>query len=505
MARLVVDEVVTKAELDARGYVQGVSKIKQENAELSKSHHSAFGKGGIAGIQNQFSGFLSAAGSIVSTIGGIATAFVGLGAAVAGAGAYAFKEYASFDSLTRSLVAVEGSADNAKLALEDLKKISKSPGVDFEEAVRGYGGLRRQGLGADFSKRLVMEAGNANAYGGGSKQTFEQIMRALSQIATKDFLQGDEILQLQEAGIGASKMIKDRFGTSDTEELKKRGIGSQQVLAGLVEELSKLERVGDGPQNQLDNFFSALQFGVINAGSGLAGFGAGLSGITSAIEQLTDANVFADAIREFVTQIGLIPGSTEGAADAILRITSKFVGFGTYMKNFAEGAGIFFDSVKSFFGQFLRLIPGVGPLIDTIQATGLVQKSGVGGFLNDAFGKSAEDEFYNSHRNAMTPKKDDPFKAALDKATAPPAPSAQPAIPLLRQIAQNTDPLKGIMDRVLGGGALSATALNRQDLSDLRTGRGSGDEIRGAVDNLVRAIEVGMIRRSAPLGGRREA
>jgi tape measure domain-containing protein len=507
MARLVVDEVVTKYTMDPDGYVRGVTTIKQKNADLIKSHDSAFGKAGLGGLKSHLSGFLSAAGSIVSTIGGIAAAAVGLGAAIAGAGAFAFKEYASFDSLNRSLIAVEGGADRAKLALDDLKNIAKAPGVDFEESVRGYLGLRRQGLGEDFSKRALVEFGNANAYGGGNKQTFEQIMRAVGQIAAKDYLQGDELLQLNEAGVGAQKMIRNKFGTSDTEELKRRGIGSQQVLAGLVDELGKLERVGDGPQNQLDNFFSALQFGVINAGAGLAGFGAGLSGITTAIEQLTDANVFSDAIKEFVTQLNLIPGSTEGVADALLRITSKFVGFGTYMKNFADGAGIFFDSVKSFFSKFLRLIPGMGPMLDALGTIQTVAgNTGFGQFWNDAMGNTAADDFYNAHKSGIKPKKDEPFKAALDKATTAPAPSEQPALPVLRRIADNTEPLKAIMDKVLGGGSLTPTALNRQDLSDLHTGRASGlaNWERKVLEGIHEGMAIGAISFS-PIGNRREA
>lgn len=508
MARLVVDEVVTKYTMDPDGYVKGVTTIKQKNADLMKSHNSAFGKGGIAGIKDHLSGFMSAAGSVVSTIAGIATAFVGLAAAVAGAGAYAYKEYASFDSLTRSLVAVEGSAGNAKLALQDLKNIAKNPGVDFEEAVKGYGGLRRQGLGSDFSKRLVAEAGNANAYGGGNKQTFEQIMRAMMQIAAKPYLQGDELLQLNEAGIGAQKMIQNRFGTSDTEELKRRGIGSQQVLAGLVEELGKLERVGDGPQNQLDNFFSAIQFGVINAGSGLAGFGTGLSTITTAIEQLTDANVFGDAIREFVTQLNLIPSSTTDASDAILRITSKFVGFGAYLRNFIDGAGIFLDGFKMFLVNLVGSIPGVGPFIKTLIDSGAASKAmnnlGVNDFLGEAFGPNAEEAFYNSHKAGLTPKPNS--ETAFNKTTPETIPVTQPAaLPVLKRIADNTEPLKGIMDRVLGGGGLARTSLNLQDLSDLHSGRGSAKN--RAEDKILEGIRelVAIQTIAAKSSSRREA
>lgn len=485
MARLVVDEVVTKYTMDPDGYVKGVTTIKQKNADLIKSHNTAFGQGGIGGIKDHFSKMLSVARSA-------ATAVFGVGTAIFAAGAYAYKEYASFDSLTRSLVAVEGNAENAKIALQDLKNIAKNPGVDFEEAVRGYGGLRRQGLGSDFSKRLVMEAGNANAYGGGNKQTFEQIMRAMMQIAAKPYLQGDELLQLNEAGIGAQKMIEKRFGTSDTDELKKRGIGSQQVLAGLVEELGKLERVGDGPQNQLDNFFSALQFGIINAGAGLAGFAGPLSNITTAIEQLTDANVFADAVQAFIGSLGLLQVEGGNAGEVLLRLTSNMVGFGTMLANIGDFVSFIVTTFSPLAG-LVKLALGA--------KSGFMKNWGDG--LREAYGANAADDFYNSHKSALTPtpKPEKAFKATLET----PATTPSPVLPVLNRIAENTEPLKGIMDRVLGGGGFARTSLNRQDLSDLHSGRGSAknraeDKILEGIRELVAVQTI-----SGGFASRREA
>lgn len=63
-------------------------------------------------------------------------------------------------------------------------------------------------------------------------------------------------------------------------------------------------------------------------------------------------------------------------------------------------------------------------------------------------------------------------------------------------IAQNTQKMADINDRVLGGGTIGGRGLSRQDLRDLHTGSGPKSEVHRAVDNLANVILTTMTKTS---------
>ena len=302
----IIDTLVTEYRMKNQQYLQGASQVTQATHNTAKSTNMA------RSVISNMGGTLSTLGSIA---GGAAAAIAAIAVGAAALGKSAFEQYAAFDSLVKALESVEGSAEKAKLAIADLKQIAKAPGIGFEEAVRAYTGLRNARVGQGMAESLIAGIGNANARSGGGVEQFGRAMLAIQQIAMKQYLQGEELLQLMEAGIPVQGLMKDRFGTTDTEQLKKQGITSAMVLAALSEELAKLPRAAGGAQNTLDNFSDSIKFAFINAGSGLASVQGPLDKFSESISSLTDANVWADAVTQFASALGLIPSSVTDAED----------------------------------------------------------------------------------------------------------------------------------------------------------------------------------------------
>jgi tape measure domain-containing protein len=374
----IIDTLVTEYRMKNQQYLQGAAQVTKATDKTAKSSNMT------QKVISNMGGSLGKLGSVALSAAG---AVAGLAVGVAVIGKSAFEQYAAFDSLVKALESVEGSADKARLAISDLKQIAKSPGIGFEEAVRGYTGLRNARVGGGLAQSLIAGVGNANARSGGGVEQFGRAMLALQQIAMKQFLQGEELLQLMEAGIPVQGLMRDRFGTADTEELKKRGITSAMVLVALNEELGKLPKAAGGAQNTLDNLSDSIKFAFINAGSGLASVQGPLDKFSESISSLTDANVWADAVTMFSSALGIIPDSSDAATEGLLRVAAGFVGFGTFLTKFIEGFKDFVASQLGPIGNFIK--------------DQLGGDSNFGNFLKDAFGLTAAEQFYNDKKAEM--------------------------------------------------------------------------------------------------------
>lgn len=380
-------------------------------------------------------------------------ALVGVGAAIS---ANAMQDSAQFDSLVKGLEAVEGSAEAARKKIEQLRELSKAPGIGFEQAVEGYGGLRRGGVDASLSASLVREAGNANAASGGGVAKFEQIMRAFGQIAAKPKLQGDELLQLNEAGLPIQKMLKEAFGTADTDALAKSGLTGVDVLEGLMRVMEKMPRVGGGFQNVLDNVSDALKRASTEVGNSLnAKLMPMLEGLGDEVARLADTGAFAHLGESMASLASTSVDAAGGVAGLVEKLDLAAVG----VKNFGDFVGDLWDR--------LRKIPGSVPSgIDYLW----------GGDLNRAKGE-AEAATKENQESA-------PFKRVMAWQAAAEAERAKkkaaeeeskkttnPAQQILKKIEENTRALPEISRSMFGGGELARFGVTAHEIKGQRLSR----------------------------------
>ncbi len=239
--------------------------------------------------------------SPLKALGTTLAAFAAVGAAT---GFSLMKEAASFDSLRMSLIAVEGSARAAKAELADLKKIAKAPGIGFEESVRGYTGLRNAGYDEKFAERIEREFANATATGGGGAEEFGRIMVQLRQAAGREYLSQEDLTPIGEAGVPVNSILKRRFGTGDTEELKSKGVTAKDAIRGIVEELERLPRVAGGAKGVLDNIADAIKYAEVEAGDQLnRELMPMVDQFSDVVQELTEGGVVASAFADVAANI----------------------------------------------------------------------------------------------------------------------------------------------------------------------------------------------------------
>ncbi|MBL8059556.1 MAG: tape measure protein [Chthonomonas sp.] len=411
-------------------------------------------------------------------IGGLtrsmAVAAGALGAAVVALSANAMRDSAHFDSIIKGLDAIEGGADRARRSVEELKKIAKAPGIGFEEAVTGYSGLRRGGVETSMSMALIREIGNANAMAGGSTEKFDRMMYALTEIAIQGKLQGDELRQLMEAGLPVGKMLKEEFGVGDAEALKKLGLSSDEIFAGLLNQLRKLPRAAGGFQNVLDNLGDSFKFASISVGEGLnEGLMPMLNDFGSEIARLTEDGTLKElgsSMAEATSRIMEAAGGLEGVASSMEIMAKASPDIANNFAAMAEWAQRFMHPEQS--DMWTR---GIDPLaLKWWEWFGI----GKGGGGENADATIAEMEGYRGKdgkrktvRERIAEKKAeeaerDKLKADEAQKKEESAKKQDPAVALLRKIEENTKVLPQFERIILGSrGEYGAEGLTSHDIT----------------------------------------
>lgn len=196
---------------------------------------------------------------------------------------------AAFDRMTRGMTTLEGSATGAKFRMDELREASKLPGLDFEQAVQGDIRLRSVGVSAELSKKALIEMGNALSLAGGTSADLDGVVLALTQIISKGKVSAEEINQIAERVPQVRAVMKDMFGTADTETLQKMNIDAETFVSTLVEGFGKLERAQAGLDEKMNDFSASVR-GAANALlEGLVGKGAeGLSRLGGLLDENND-------------------------------------------------------------------------------------------------------------------------------------------------------------------------------------------------------------------------
>ncbi len=185
-------------------------------------------------------------------------ALIGLTGAVTGLAYSSVRAATEFDGLVRGLQAVMGSAEATREELKRIEEIAKLPGLGYLEAIQGVTSLMSAGFTAPGAERAMMAFGNALATVGRGKEDMKLVLLALTQIATKARVSGEEIRQLAERLPTIRRMMVSAFGTADTEELANMGVTPEQFLTKLIPEFEKMAKVTGGARNAFENFSDAF-------------------------------------------------------------------------------------------------------------------------------------------------------------------------------------------------------------------------------------------------------
>lgn len=206
---------------------------------------------------------------------------VGVAAPILAIGTAAVKAAVDMDSLKRGLRAVTGSASETERQLKRLNDIAKLPGLGLKEVIEGTIRLQSAGATAAQAERSLKAFGNALATVGKGAEDLKEVNNQLAQMFSSGKIQGDEIKLMAERIPQLRGAIREAFGTSDLDLLRKSGITVEQFLEGVTRKLEKLPPIGNTVKNAFENFGQAANKALASIGETL------LPMVTRALERLT--------------------------------------------------------------------------------------------------------------------------------------------------------------------------------------------------------------------------
>lgn len=203
---------------------------------------------------------------------------------------------ASLDRLRRGMTTLEGSVEAGEKRIAELVEVSKLPGLDFEQAVQGDIRLRSVGLSAELSKKALIEMGNAISNAGGTSVALDNVTLAMTQLVSRGKVTADNINQIANAVPQLRAVMKDVFGTADSEALQKMDMTAEEFIERLITGFEKLDRATAGLDEQMQDFTISIKLATEAFAEGLVR--QGVDGASQLGNALTD-NI--DLVRQLGT------------------------------------------------------------------------------------------------------------------------------------------------------------------------------------------------------------
>jgi tape measure domain-containing protein len=241
---------------------------KEVHADLEKTdqHVQKTGRS-LVNLHNVMSGVENVAKAMGKAS---SVAFGAVTAGATAAGVAALNAYTSYESLTRGLATTTRNAQELLAVQSKIREIAKLPGLGESEAGQAYLTLRSAGLSADLSARSITSFGNALASVGKGKAELDGVITALSQIQSKGVVSAEEINQIAERVPQIRRLLKEAFGTADTQQIQALGLSSAEAIGKIVAAAEKLPQASGGIRNMMENLADALERGQRPLGQGIA-------------------------------------------------------------------------------------------------------------------------------------------------------------------------------------------------------------------------------------------
>lgn len=186
-----------------------------------------------------FSVFSSAIGAVSGAAASAVTAISDVGLAIRDAGTDAIQTYANFERMTNAFSVMMGSMEASKDLMARVMEASMATPFQAQDITTGVQRFAAYGMSAEKAFNSLMNMRNVLASSPNNMtETIQRVTLAMGQVYGKGSLMAQELNQLNEAGIGARKIIVDylqatgRFKKDTFEGLmEKREISAGDVFA----------------------------------------------------------------------------------------------------------------------------------------------------------------------------------------------------------------------------------------------------------------------------------
>jgi tape measure domain-containing protein len=226
------DDVVVRLRLkDVKQFIADVKSGKLAIDDLEKKVKSA---GQTASREVSSSGGLGKLASHFGFLAGWAkTGALALGAATVGVAAYAVKSAASMQQVAVSMETMLGSAARARSMMTMLQTFARDTPFEFGDVAKQAQHLLAFGFAANSVKGTLTAVGNAASGLGLGAEGMDRIVTSLGQMRMKGRVQGDEMLQLAEAGINANAYLERAFHMTPAQLQKAQQAGKISAAAAI--------------------------------------------------------------------------------------------------------------------------------------------------------------------------------------------------------------------------------------------------------------------------------
>jgi tape measure domain-containing protein len=169
-----------------------------------------------------------------------------------------------------------GSSKAAEAELSWIKDFAKTTPFQFGDLLTDDQQLIAMGASAKEAHTEITAIGDAAAGLGRGKDEINKMVLAIGQMTSKGRIQSDELLQLQEAGIPALKMLAKAYGATTTDMQKaitKGLISSDKAVPALIGQIEARFKGQMANQSKtfsgaVSNIEDTLQQGIAQAGKG---------------------------------------------------------------------------------------------------------------------------------------------------------------------------------------------------------------------------------------------
>ena len=209
-----------------RFFTDATGRARKVNGQFVTTAEAA-----AAGLQKQGRA-AQQAGSSVSSLGGTIRNLIGAYAAIQ-AVKFVFTQAAELQTQARSLEILAGSAEKAGKIIKELQELGAVTPFTSTELIDSA--KRLQAFGVETEKVVETTRRLADASGATGAE-LSGLVTAYGQVQAKGRLQGEELLQFQERGIGLQQELRKMYGMTGEEfqkALEKGQIGAKAVEVAL--------------------------------------------------------------------------------------------------------------------------------------------------------------------------------------------------------------------------------------------------------------------------------
>ena len=309
-----------------RDFQKGGERAEQAFREISNTAKVEFAEVTAAATKSGLAVSERLGGALAFVKTAAVGAGIGIAAGLAGITAFGLKSAASLEQSTVAFTSLLHSADEAKSFLADLQDFAAATPFEFQDVVGASQRLLvlAQSLGQtkDAVVPLLTTIGDLVSVTGGTAESVDSVVRALSQMASKGKISQEEMMQLAEAlpGFNANAAIAGQLGMSVADTLALITAGGVDATTGinaLIQGMAKFPGAAGAMAAQSQTLTGVFSTFKDTIGIALTGaFQPVIPEIKSALSELTP--VIGQAVGQLAPSLG-------GALSAILPLLGKLI------------------------------------------------------------------------------------------------------------------------------------------------------------------------------------